>query len=245
MDPLSVAAALRLIAEDVELSRAPSISAVASDLESLLALVEGGDVRTAGPVDFLKGVKRKVLNTKGEKKILDKIDRLKDLQKWCGSAAKKVRKGDDLADIASDEDFLAVFEGAAEFMTEGSEALTALSAEDADVSSGLQELDEFWAGPDSEDDDEENDRDHIVNALSEFHDKCVEQVGKEKKRLDRQKTKQKGGKKLPVPRSKQKKKPEAPPREEKEEKKEPARPKLSPEEEEAETAKFSFDYGAP
>jgi hypothetical protein len=219
MDPIMASQALRLVAQNIDFSQSPSISDIASDLEQILQYVETGEARTAsydrvaGPIDWMKGLKRKVLNTKGEKKILDRIDHLKKLMKWCGSVVKKVRKGNDLADIASDEDFLQVFEGAAEFFTGGSEALNAVADSENDVGSALADLDEHWL---ENDDDEESDREIIENAISEFHSQCEEQISKNEKKLQKQKIRQKGGKKLPIPKSKQKpkRKPEPPQEEE-------------------------------
>jgi len=216
MDPILAAQALRLIAQNIDLEQSPSLSEISSDLEQILGHVEAGNAgdarvashdRVAGPIDFVKGLKRKVFDTKGVKKILDRIDRLNDLMKWCGPVLKKVRKGNDLADIASDEDFLQVFEGAAEFMTGGSDVLNSISEEGTDVGSALMELDEHWI---ENDEDEESDREIIENAISEFHSKCEEKVSVNEKKLKKQRVRQKGGKKLPTPKSKRKK-PKAPP----------------------------------
>lgn len=235
MDPIIASQALRLIASNIEASDSPSISDVISDLNTILSHVEPDGFRTAGehiagPSDwldsmskkmdsipkFMKGLKRKLVNTKGAKKILDRMDRRASLIKWVKVVTKKVRNGEDLYDIISDDDYLKVFEEAAKFITGGSDLLNELSEDDADIGSILTELDEYWVDNDDED-EEESDRDIIINALSELSSESEEKILKDKKRLLRQNSRQEDGKKIKVPDSKRK----APKKKEKEPEEEP------------------------
>lgn len=215
MDPITASQALRIIAQQIDLSPNPSISEITSELEQVLRYVESSDVRTAGPIDWMKGLKRKVLDTKGTKKILDKIDNLTSLMKWSEKAAKKIRNGEDIADIASDDDYRQVLEGASKYMSGGSDALELLWVDSDSFNFG--DLDEHWL---DNEDDEGSDRDIIVDAISEFHDKCKSRIQKNKKLLQSQKSRQKE-KGLPAPKSKRRK-PE--PDEEESETPEPAKP---------------------
>lgn len=238
MDPIIASQALRLIASNIEASDSPSISDVISDLNTILGHVESDGSRTAGehiagPSDwldsmskkmdsvpkFMKGLKRKLVNTKGAKKILDRMDRRANLIKWIKVVTKKVRNGEDLYDIVSDDDYLKVFEEAAKFMTGGSELLNMLSEDDADVGSIITELDEWWVDNDDED-EEESDRDIILNALSELSSESEEKILNDRKRLLRQNSRQEDGKKIKVPDSKRKA-PKKKPRDEEEPEEEP------------------------
>ena len=203
MDSRTTIAALRIIAETIDTDESPSISSIRADLEYIVGALEGENgLRTAGVGDFLKKMKGKLFKSKGEKKINEKIKRLETLKKLCSVIAKRVRKGEDLVDIASEGENLSVFDGASKWMDGGSEVLNKMSDEDADIYAGLEELDKHWL--EDEEDDEEEDREVIVNALSEFHDKCEDAIEANQKKLERQKSKQ-GEEKLPMSKSKKQK----------------------------------------
>lgn len=193
MDPITAAAALRLIAQNIDLSPAPSLSDVTGELEQALRYIESGDIRTAGPIDWLKGLKKKVFKGKGEKKTLEKLERLENLIENCESVADGIRSGEDLAELASNEDFLQVFEGSVEFIKSGSEKLAELASDTAAIEYDLAELDEYWI--DDGEDDEESDREIIVEAISEFSSKCEERLKKLKKKLQKQESERKKSKK--------------------------------------------------
>ena len=199
MDPITASQALHIIAQKIDLSSSPSISEVTSELEQVLRYIESDDVRTAGPIDWMKKMKRKVLDKKGAKKIVEKLDKLKSLMKWSVKVGKKVRNGDDMTDIVSDDDFKKVLIGAAEYMKGGSDSLELLWT-DAD-SFDFKELDEYWS---DNEDDEESDREIIVNAIFEFHEACKSRIKKNEKMLDRQREREKE-KGLSSPKSKRRK----------------------------------------
>jgi len=225
MDPITASQALHIIAQKIDLSSSPSISEVTSELEQVLRYIESDDVRTAGPIDWMKKMKRKVLDKKGAKKIVEKLDKLKSLMKWSVKVGKKVRNGDDMTDIVSDDDFKKVLIGAAEYMKGGSDSLELLWT-DAD-SFDFKELDEYWS---DNEDDEESDREIIVNAIFEFHEACKSRIKKNEKMLDRQREREKE-KGLSSPKSKRRKPEEDEPEEDEPEEDEP---EVEPEEVEPE-----------
>lgn len=197
MGPRFASEALRLIAENIDLEDEPSVSAVASDLREVLQIVEGPDgfgARVA-ILDTLKGLKRKIFNTKGERKILEKIDKLKSLQGECARFVKEIRRGLDFSDMAENEKRVAILLYSAEFMHGGSGMLEELAKakKPHDVVAALGEMDEYY---DEEEDDEESDRKILADAVSDFYDKSEERIDELEKRVDRQRKEQKKGGRL-------------------------------------------------
>ncbi len=197
MGPRFASEALRLIAENIDLEDEPSVSAVASDLREVLQIVEGPDgfgARVA-ILDTLKGLKRKIFNTKGERKILEKIDKLKSLQGECARFVKEIRRGLDFSDMAENEKRVAILLYSAEFMQGGSAALEELSKAQKphDVIAALGGMDEYY---DEEEDDEESDRKILADAVSDFYDKSEGRIDELEKRVDRQRKEQKKGGRL-------------------------------------------------
>lgn len=179
MDPITASKALRLIARKIDISHNPSISDITSELENVLQYISG-ETQTAGPTEWVKDLKRKVLNTKDEKKILDRIDYLNFLMKLCEPISRMIRSGEDMVDIISDEDYLEVLEKAAKFIVGGSEMLNSVNSRNVNVKSALTNLDKYWFENENE---EEKDREAIVNSLSELHSKCEDRIQKNQKRL--------------------------------------------------------------
>jgi hypothetical protein len=197
MGPRFASEALRLIADSIDAQDSPSISAVAGDLREVVHLVESPNSfgSRVAILDTLKGLKRKLFNTKGERKILDKIDRLKELQKECARFVKQIRRGLDFDEMSADDKKVAILLHSVEFMTGGSRMLDQLaqSKKPHDVVATLGEMDEYY---DDEEDDEEKDRKVLADAVSDFYDKSEKRIEELEQRVSRQKTEQKKGGRL-------------------------------------------------
>jgi len=259
MGPRSVSEALSLIADVIELDDHPSRSVVASDLRDVLQLVESPDTfgNRVAIFDTLKKLKRKVFDSKGVRKLLEKIDRIKTLQKACRPLVKAIRSGEDMADIAAEEEWVAILYHATDHMGGGSGKLEELSKAEKsyEVTAVLGEMDEYY---EDEEDDEEKDRKILADAVSDFYDESEKRIKELEKKIERAKKddgsgelkrdrKKKPEEKKPEEKKLLKRKKEEPEGEKGEEK--PAerlkeKPKEPKESEEALASKFSSDFSA-
>ncbi len=170
--------ALRLLADRIESERAPSRAAVASDLRDLVRVVGGPDTLGARVAlfDTIKKLKRKVFNTRGEAKDLEKVDRLKRLQRRAKPLIKAVREGEDFANVVAEADWVSILLHSAEFMSDGSEVLRDLAdaKKSYEVVAALGEMDELYRDNDGL---ESSDRKVVVDAIERF-------MGKSEKRIE-------------------------------------------------------------
>jgi len=179
MDPVMASQVLRIIAQKIDLSRSNSISEVTSELKYVLQCVSS-ETQTSASDGWIKGLKRKILNTKEEKKILDRIDYLNSLMSLCDPVSKKIRNHESMVDIFSDDDCLRVLESSAKFIVNGSSILNMIKIRNIDIISALADLDDHWAENEG---DEEEDRDVIVDSISELYSKCETRIQNNERRL--------------------------------------------------------------
>ena len=179
MGPQSVSLALRLIAEAVDDDEAPSRSAVASEIRDVLSVIEAGDSfeSRVALFDTLKKLKRRVFKTKGQKKIQKKIERIKELQKQAKPLFREIKDGINFADVAGEEDWVAILQNATKFMGGGSAGLKDLyeARKGYEVTAALGEMDEFY---EDHDDEDAADRKIILKAISKAIDESKDRIKK-------------------------------------------------------------------
>lgn len=186
MTPDELAESLKMLASYIEAEPNPSVSFVSSSLRHTIAAVETEDPMVK--IAIFKNLWRKVVNTKGERKVLDKIDKLEKLKKVIPKLSKLVSKGEDLADLTRDEIMAGALFMALERISGGSKELNSSIPDDADGIVGFADhMDEWWL--EDGDDDEEGDRDAIESALKSLESESNERISDFKKRLDRLKNK--------------------------------------------------------
>lgn len=167
------------------MSRNPSSSAVASDMEMVIAALESGQTRTAW--SFFK--------SKGVKKTESKIKGLKVLIKSTRKLVGELRSGEDFADLARNPEYVKALSGAAQYVNGDSEIIEAYSnvENESDVRDLMMELDGLY---EEDDDSELDDRRAMVSALDAFVKKAEERVKKLQDRLKDQTAEAKKGKSL-------------------------------------------------
>ena len=185
MTPGDLSSFIRELSAYVERSPHPERSVVASGVK-LAALAADGDegARTA----IFKALKR-LFKSKGEKKILSKIDKYQAIKKAIPGLLKGIRSGKPMASLIKGD----VNSGTMFRAVQNAEGLSAgISADvpsDADGMEGFAErVDEWW--DDDGDNYESRDREAIETALEELDDKCNEDIKVMKYRLEDQKRKQ-------------------------------------------------------
>ncbi len=197
--PARIASVLRAVA-----SNANSPHPVRSESEELVRLaaevVASSDdkKRSAG----IKDIWHKLFKSKGEKKILKQLSKIKELRKALPKLVAKVRSGEDLGKLASDPNyeslFFRIFSGGEPF-DGSSEAIEFLNEhiEDhvdklEDVKGAMADLDGYLEG-DEEGDAEDDIRKVFAKRLSELDSKLEGASKKlEKKAADRAAEKKKG-----------------------------------------------------
>ena len=192
MSPDELSESLRMLARYIDEDPSPSRQFVASSLGLAVSSVESDDGQVH--VALFKELWRKLVKSPGERKVLDKMDRLKKARKLIPSVLKAVRGGADLGSLASDPDKGGVLFMAVERASGTSSEFKENAPDDADgIEAFATHMDEWWS--DEGEDEEESDRDAIEAAMEKL-DGDLEERAKDMEISLKKKTekKKKGGK---------------------------------------------------